>query len=198
MHPGPNERRVLYVARHGETEWNAAGRWQGHTDVPLDALGKAQAEALAVRLAGVPLAGVVSSDLSRASETASILAARLALPLVYTDAMLRERSFGIFEGLTREECERLYPEEWRGWLEKRHTPQGAETQEELSDRMLSALRRAAESVAHARAGVLVVSHGGAMRAVIYSATGETPPPIANGAVWRMAWEGRLVEAQPFA
>jgi broad specificity phosphatase PhoE len=207
------ERRVLYVARHGETDWNAAGRWQGHTDVPLNALGREQAKLLGARFATVPLAGIVSSDLSRASETARTVAEELGLDLVYEDPLLRERSFGIFEGLTREECDKLYPEEWRAWVEKRHTPKGGETQSELSKRMLSGLGRAAWTVAHAGAGVLVVTHGGAMRAVILAATGETPPPIANGVVWRMAWEGTrreretaeegreegaIVEAEPFA
>jgi probable phosphoglycerate mutase len=192
------ERRVLYVARHGETDWNAAWRWQGHTDVPLNALGREQARALATRLAAVPLAGVVSSDLSRASETAQIVAAELGLPVVYADAGLRERSFGIFEGLTRDECEQLHKEAWRGWLEERHTPEGGETQKALSDRMLAALGKAAQTIAHPGAGVLVVTHGGAMRAAILAATGETPPPIANAAVWRMAWEGRIVEAEAFA
>jgi probable phosphoglycerate mutase len=193
------QRRVLYVARHGETDWNVAGRWQGHTDVPLNSTGREQARALATRLAGVPLAGVVASDLSRASETGRIVAEELGLAFTYEDPRLRERSFGIFEGLTREECEQLYPEEWRGWLENRHTPRGAETQKDLSDRMLSGLGSAAETVARAGAGVLAVTHGGALRAAILAATGETPPPIANGAVWRMAWEGgAIVEAEVFA
>jgi probable phosphoglycerate mutase len=190
-------RRVLYVARHGETAWNLEGRWQGHTDVSLNATGREQARALAARLTGVPLAGVVSSDLSRAVETARIVAAELELELAYMDEGLRERSFGVFEGLTREECERLYPAAWRAWVEERHSPAGAETQQDLSRRMLSALGRAAERVAHAGAGVLVVTHGGAMRSAILAATRETPPPIANGALWRMAWEGRIAEAEAF-
>ncbi len=190
-------RRVLYVARHGETAWNVAGRWQGHTNVPLNATGREQARALAARLSGVPLAGVVSSDLARAASTARIVAAELGLALVYLDPGLRERSFGVFEGLTRDECERLYPESWRAWVEQRRSPEGAETHEELSTRTLSALGRAAEQVAHAGAGVLVVTHGGAMRAAILAATGETPPPMANGALWRMAWEGRIAEAEAF-
>jgi probable phosphoglycerate mutase len=198
-------RRVLYLARHGETDWNVAGRWQGHTDVPLNATGREQAAALAVRLKDVPLAGVVSSDLSRAADTARIVAGRLGLGLEYTDADLRERSFGVFEGLTGEECERLHPAEWRAWCEGKRPPEGAESQKEVSDRMLAGLGLAVERVAHAGAGVLVVSHGGAMRAAILAATAETPPPIANGAVWRMAWEpsgrrtgtGRLVAAEPF-
>lgn len=190
-------RRVLYVARHGETAWNLEGRWQGHTDVPLNATGSEQARALAARLRAVPLAGVVSSDLSRAAETARIVVVELGLELAYMDAALRERSFGVFEGLTRDECERLYPAEWRAWVEERHSPAGAETQPDLSKRMLSALGRAAERVAHPGAAVLVVTHGGAMRAAILAATGETPPPIANGAVWRMTWDGNIVAGEPF-
>src|ERR1700735_3011372 len=112
-------RRIVFVARHGETDWNAAGRWQGHTDVPLNDNGRAQARALAERLRGARLAGVVASDLSRAHETARIVAGELGVSLAYVERELRERGFGVFEGLTRAECETHHAEAWRAWLADR-------------------------------------------------------------------------------
>jgi broad specificity phosphatase PhoE len=182
-------RRILYVVRHCETEWNAAQRWQGHTDVPLNATGRAQALDVAATLRAVGLAGVVTSDLVRAHETARIVAAELGIAIAYVDAALRERSLGCFEGLTREECERLHPGAWREWLAERRAPPGAESVESLTSRTLAAMARVAEHVARDDAPALVVTHGGAVRAIVALTTGVQPAPIKNGEVWRVAWEG---------
>ncbi len=189
-------RRLVFVARHGETDWNAAGRWQGHTDVPLNENGRAQAKALAVRLRGSRLAGVVASDLSRAHETARIVAAELGVTVAYVERELRERSFGVFEGLTRTECETDHAEAWQAWLAHRKPPRGAEGIEVLTARMVAAVGRVAETVAGEDAPALVVTHGGALRSVVASVTGELPPLVENGAVWVLVWEGRLVGATP--
>ena len=189
-------RRVLYVARHGETDWNAQVRWQGHTDIPLNDAGRAQARALAQRLRAAKLAGVVASDLSRAHETAKIVAVELGLSVAYTDHELRERAFGVFEGLTREQCETLHPEAWAAWLESRQPPAGGEGHDLVIARIVAALGRVAERVATVDAPALVVTHGGALRAMVVSATGAIPPPVANGAVWKVVWEGRVVAAEP--
>jgi len=189
-------RRLVYVARHGETDWNAVNRWQGHTDIPLNDNGRAQARALAQRLRDVRLAGVVASDLSRAQETARIVATELAIPLAYVDGGLRERSFGVFEGLTREECETHHGEAWRAWLEHKTMPQGGEALDALTQRVVAAVGRSAERVATDDAPVLVVTHGGSLRSLVASVTGELPPMVKNGDVWVLAWEGRLVEAAP--
>ncbi|HWX09771.1 MAG TPA: histidine phosphatase family protein, partial [Gaiellaceae bacterium] len=84
---------TLLLVRHGETDWNAEGRLQGHTDRPLNEHGRRQAHALAERLAGDDIAAVYASDLARARETAEILGAKLGLP-VSRDAGLRERDWG--------------------------------------------------------------------------------------------------------
>ncbi len=189
-------RRLVFVARHGETDWNAAGRWQGHTDVPLNENGRAQAKALAERLRGSRLAGVVASDLSRAHETARIVAAELGVTVAYAERELRERSFGVFEGLTRAECETDHAEAWQAWLAHRKAPRGAEGIEALTARMVAAVGRVAETVAREGAPALVVTHGGALRSVVASVTGELPPMVENGAVWVLVWEGRLVGAAP--
>ena len=188
--------RVLYIVRHGETDWNVAGRWQGHTDVPLNANGRTQALAVAAALRGQTFAGVVASDLSRAHETARIVAAELGLAVAYTDPDLRERHFGPFEGLTRDECASYHPDAWRAWILDRVAPGGGESQEELSVRMHAAVGRAALHVATPEVAALVVTHGGSMRALLAAALGEVPPPIANGAIWRITWDERLIEARP--
>ena len=89
-------------ARHGETDWNFEGRLQGHTDRPLNAYGREQAEALAGRLAREDVAAIYASDLARARETAEIVGERLGLPVV-VDPDLREKNWGTWEGLTSEE-----------------------------------------------------------------------------------------------
>src|SRR5450432_1632085 len=103
----------MLLARHGQTAWNALGKLQGHTDIELDATGREQAHALAVSLRDAGVTRVWSSDLSRARETAAIIATELALASPDVDADLRERKFGVFEGLTREECAANHPDSWR-------------------------------------------------------------------------------------
>jgi len=180
--------RLVYMTRHGETQWNFEGRWQGHTDVPLNENGRAQARAIAETLRASGLAGLVSSDLSRARETAEIVGSALGLAVAYADADLRERSFGIFEGLTRVECERLHPEAWRAWLEEQRPAQGVEPPSVVTARVTAAIRRAAERIARDGAPVLIVTHGGALRSVLREATGAPVGPIANGAIWRLEWD----------
>jgi broad specificity phosphatase PhoE len=187
--------RLVFLARHGETDWNVAGRWQGHTDVPLNANGRAQALSVAEVLRGAGLSGVVSSDLSRARETALIVGESLGVEVAYLDADLRERTFGVFEGLTRDECEQRHPAAWRAWVEERRPAQGVEPPEAVALRVTAAIDRAADRIARAGAPVLLVTHGGALRAAIHSATGASPGPIANCAVWRMEWDGRILRAE---
>ena len=145
----------IILARHGETDWNRERRWQGHSDRPLNDTGREQAETLAAELAGRPIAAVYSSDLLRAHETARIVADRLGLDVV-TIPGLRERRFGSWEGLQDVEVERLYP----GF----NGPPDGESRAEMIGRVLDSL----ESIAHANRGrtVLVVSHGGPIRAVL--------------------------------
>ncbi|HYG70238.1 MAG TPA: histidine phosphatase family protein, partial [Anaeromyxobacteraceae bacterium] len=90
----------LFLVRHGETDWNVAGRWQGQTDIPLNEAGRAQARELARRMRGEGIATIAASDLLRARETAEIVAAELGLEVRILDHRLREQSFGAFEGLT--------------------------------------------------------------------------------------------------
>jgi broad specificity phosphatase PhoE len=188
-------RRLVFLIRHGETDWNAEGRWQGHTDVPLNEKGRTQALRVADALRKAGLGGVVSSDLSRASETAQIVGTSLGIEVVYLDADLRERMFGVFEGLTRDQCERLHPEAWRAWVEEQRPAPGVEMPDAVATRVLGAIGRAAGRVAREDAPVLLVTHGGALRAAVRAATGKLPGPIANGAIWRVEWDGSLLRAE---
>jgi broad specificity phosphatase PhoE len=107
--------RQVYIVRHGETDYNLSGRWQGHLDIPLNKLGREQAHRVAEALAPRGLQAVYSSDLSRALETAQIIAAKCGLPSVRTDKRLRELNCGIFQGLTRSEIAATYPLEQTHW-----------------------------------------------------------------------------------
>lgn len=169
--------RTIYLVRHGETDWNRAGRFQGHTDIALNEVGIAQARAVAGRLAGHAIGAVAASDLRRAGETASILAEELGLAPPTIDAELRERSYGVFEGLTREECEARHPEIWRA--HPAVEPPGAEPRTLVAARMIRAVTRAA----YLAEAVAVVSHGGAIRAFLEATSGTRVPPIPNVAIY---------------
>ena len=102
----------IFFARHGETAWNAVRRVQGWTDIPLSPRGEAQAEALGRRMAAILLVAVYSSDLGRAVQTAKPAANAQGLTVRPLPG-LREKGFGDWEGLTAEDLERDYPEEWQ-------------------------------------------------------------------------------------
>jgi len=188
---------AVYLARHGETEWNRVGRWQGRTDVPLSDVGRAQARALADHLRGRGIAEIHASDLSRAHETAHIVATVLGITRLTSDPRLRERGFGIFEGLTREECAERHPDVWQRYLaDRRSTPPDAEPQADVVARIVGAMTAIAEA-AHPAGPILVVSHGGAIRSFVHHITGTTPPPLNNAALFRVTFEaGRFVSVVP--
>jgi len=193
----PAAPRTIYLARHGETEWNRVGRWQGRTDIPLSDVGRAQARALADRLRGRGLAEIHASDLSRAHETAHIIATVLGITRLTSDPRLRERGFGIFEGLTREECAERHPDAWQRYLaDRRSTPPDAEPQAEVVARIVGAMTAVAETADHT-GPLLVVSHGGAIRSFVHAITGTAPPPLANAGLFRVHFEaGRFVSVVP--
>lgn len=184
----PPRIRTLYMARHGETDWNRTGRFQGRTDVPLNDAGRAQAELLAGRLASLGIGAVMSSDLSRARQTAEIVARELELPFVHVEPDLRERGYGVFEGLTRDECIARYPDEWNGYPHVE--PPGAEPRAEVVHRVVRGLTRVAEAVALEHETLLVVSHGAAMRAFLEGALGLSVPPVPNTAAYEIVHDGR--------
>lgn len=159
---------TILLARHGESDWNREHRWQGHTDRPLTELGRRQAAALAERLADVPLDAVYASDLARARDTALAVAERKGLRVVARPD-LREVDVGNWSGKTRADVERSDPEGIARWLEGATGWLGGETYEEMAARAVAAVREIA--AAHAGGRVLVVSHGGCMRAIHAHALG---------------------------
>ena len=155
----------LLIVRHGETSWNAEGRIQGHTDVGLSDEGDRQARMVAQRLAKLPIDVAYSSDLSRASETAQWILEKREVAL-HAIPELRERYYGIFEGLTAEERQHRYPEMFTASLEKDldFAPTGGESARQTCTRMaalVADLRRR-----HHEETVLIVGHGGSLRAAI--------------------------------
>lgn len=179
--------RRLILWRHGRTAWNAERRFQGQTDVPLDEVGRRQAAHAADLLARLSPGRIVSSDLSRARETAEALAASTGLP-VHTDAGLRETYAGEWQGLTRSELEERYSDDLARWSAGADVrPGGGETRLEVAERMVSAIGR---SLAQAAPGetLVVATHGGAARAAIGSLL-ELPPEhwAALGVLTNCAW-----------
>ena len=160
---------VVLLARHGETDWNAERRFQGHADRPLNARGRAQAEALAERLASAPLAAVYASDLARARETAQIVARRHGLPVV-TRPDLKEVDVGSWSGLTTDEARTRHPEAFSRW---RDEGQPGWADGETYEEMRARARRAVLEIGAEHAGetVIVVAHGGTIRALLATALG---------------------------
>jgi probable phosphoglycerate mutase len=150
--------RRLLVWRHGRTEWNASGRFQGQLDPPLDDEGRAQAARTAPHLAAA-LSGeqtvLVSSDLQRAVDTATALAPLLGVP-VRIDERLREHGLGSWEGLTRADVAEQLPDQYQDWLAGRPVPgRGGEAQADVAARVLAAVL----DLPPASTAVLV-THGG--------------------------------------
>jgi len=167
--------RTLILLRHGRTAWNAAGRAQGHTDVPLDDVGRAQAAGAASAIAALAPVLVRSSDLARAAETADVVAAACGLP-VARDPRLREYDVGERAGLTIPEFAAAFPSEHARWaaaggsFESADSVAGAESTSDVLARMLPALRSAFSALAPGETGV-VVGHGAALRVALLALLG---------------------------
>lgn len=153
---------IFYLVRHGETAWNAEGKLQGHTDIPLSDVGRAQARTLANELVDMHVDTIYASPLSRAVETATIIGEVLSLP-INIDVGLKERNSGKLEGLSKSEMRALYPD-WNTMTEEerfKDSREGTESGEETSKRVLHTL----EEIAKTNDGkhILAVTHGGNIR-----------------------------------
>ena len=187
---------TVYLARHGESDWNAEGRWQGNADRPLTDLGRRQAEELAERLASVPLDAVYSSDLRRARDTAEAVAAGHGLEVRALPA-LREVDVGSWSGLSRPEVEERFPEAFSRWRDGGQGWEDGETYERMTERVVAAVLEIA--AAHPDGAVLVVAHGGPIRALHAVALGldisehrRLKPVAVNAKLSRLTIEdGRL-------
>ena len=169
--------RILFLFRHGETDWNREGRLQGHTDTPLNAAGLAQAEALSERLRPHRLDAVVSSDLARALATGRIVAEALGVPLV-RDPDLREVQIGEAEGLLWQEVKTRFGEELsrRWYTDDDAAFPGGETGFATRMRGLAALRRIAAEQPYRRIGVS--THGAMVRQLMRHALPPDSPPVS--------------------
>ncbi len=174
---------VILLARHGETDWNTERRWQGHADRPLNDVGRDQARELAETLAGRTIDVVYSSDLVRAHETARIVADRLGLP-VELDVGLREVDVGDWSGRAHDEVESVDPEGFRRWQGGGKGWTGGESYDEMGSRVVDTVLRLAE--AHPDETILIVSHGGSIRACRAVAEGLSHAGSRMSAVGGMA------------
>jgi broad specificity phosphatase PhoE len=173
--------RILLM-RHGQSVWNAVGRWQGQADPPLSELGREQAKAAAANVGSVD--AIVSSDPDRAAETAAIIATELGVDELATEKSFRERDAGEWSGLTREEIE----ERWPGYLAEHRRPKGWEPDDKLLVRVLAGIDKVAKK--HEDATVLVVTHGG----VVY--TLEAHLGAEHGYLANVAGRWLVVEPGP--
>ncbi|MFB1481695.1 histidine phosphatase family protein [Corallococcus sp. RDP092CA] len=174
------------LLRHGETEWNASGRLQGHLNSVLSREGLRQADALAARLATLPFQALYSSDLDRAVQTAARIAARTGHDL-QQDARLRERGLGVLEGLTRAEASQRHPEVFAAYTEG-HADSVVPGGESPSQRLRLALHCLEELGArHPEARVVVVTHGGVLSALLRHCLGIPPTVPRTFSVLNAGW-----------
>jgi probable phosphoglycerate mutase len=186
----------FWFLRHGETDWNAQGLSQGRSDIPLNAVGLAQARRAARTLVPIGIATILASPLARARVTAEIVAEVLRLPIA-TDADLREVDFGAAEGQPMGDW-------YDDWIAGTYTPPGGETFQSLLTRGVAAVNRATALPAP----VLVVAHGALFRA-LRLALGHAPnvrtpnalpifcaPPAEAGLAWHMTPAALAEEAAP--
>jgi probable phosphoglycerate mutase len=186
--------RIIAI-RHGETAWNVETRLQGHLDIGLNAHGQWQAERTAQALADEDLAAIYTSDLARALATAQAIAERSssagARP-VHLLTGLRERGFGVFEGLTYAQIAADWPEESQRWRQRdpQFAPPGGETLTALRQRIFDTVNHVASQ--HVGEQIVLVAHGGVMDALYRLATGqEIAAPrtwdLGNASINRLLW-----------
>ena len=180
MAAAPSPPTRILLVRHGQSTWNASGRWQGQADPPLTELGRRQAFEAARAIGAVD--AVWASDLTRAVETATIVADSVGVGPVVVDPDLRERDAGAFSGLTRDEIEQRFP----GYLADHLRPPGWEPDDLLLARAVAAVRRIAAAVPGG--DVVVITHGGLVYTVEHH-LGQEFQRLANT-------EGRWLEVAP--
>ena len=182
-------KRRLILARHGETEWNSAFRFQGRTDVPLGERGLAQAELLALRLAKVPLDRIYSSPLARAHKTASVVAGMNEnTGEVTAIEEFSEMSFGRWEGLRIDEVQEIYPVLYSSWRDDPSStvPPGGESFSDLVSRVGRGLQ---EILSRDGDTLLVVCHGGTIRAALSFLAG-----IPSTSAWKFRMDNCSISA----
>lgn len=181
----------IILLRHGQTEWNALQKYQGHTDIALNDFGREQARKVAVYLRDhEEIEAIYCSDLSRGRETAEIIAAELQLH-TNLDARWRELCFGHWEGLTFTEVYEQYPQAFDDWFNNTRQVKvpGGESFDEVLERVLPAL---AEIAGAHQGTVLVVSHGGVIRTLLnhlHGGNGMWETLLEPGSMTFLEWQG---------
>ncbi len=184
----------LYFFRHGQTEWNRVKKFQGSNDIPLNDTGREQAKQLGVKLNNLPIEAVISSDLSRAKETAQIAIGEKSLPTFYYST-LQEANLGVAEGLLKKDFLAKHGQElWDQWI----SPDpglldfkfpGGETKRETRQRAINCIERfvAENTFQH----IAVSTHGGVISRVVHFCEGAPVEGVAipNGCLYHVAWEG---------
>ncbi|BCJ85936.1 histidine phosphatase family protein [Effusibacillus dendaii] len=175
----------ICLVRHGETAWNREARMQGSQDTPLSEVGIRQARIAAAQLAKESWDVIYSSDLSRAKHTAEEANEHLQIPH-YVEKGLRERSYGILEGMIRSDIEQMYPGVFSG--ETNHEIAGLESFESLSQRVKDTI----ETIARRHPGqrILIFTHGGTINAFLHAITGQKAGKIGNTAITRVRFDNQ--------
>jgi len=192
---------TILLIRHGETAWNAVRRLQGHTDIPLNDEGARQAAALAQALAAERVDVLVSSDLQRAMQTAQAVADQYDGLRVQTDEQLRERCYGVFEGMLYAEIERQYPAEYALW-QARDIDAVMPPGEREAESFRQFYQRATDGIAdwaqrHPGRTIAIVAHGGVLECAYREAVGmslDSPRDfqVKNASINRFTWlDGKL-------
>ncbi len=186
--------RIIAI-RHGETAWNVDTRLQGHIDIGLNERGQWQAQRAADALADEDIAAIYSSDLSRASATAQAIAdrcTRLGARQLRLNTGLRERSFGVFEGLTYAQVAADWPEESKRWRQRdpHYAPHRGESLTQMRDRIAHAVNTIAAQ--HIGEQILLAAHGGVMDTLYRLATRQDIAAprtwdLGNAAINRLLW-----------
>ena len=181
-----------FLVRHGETDWNKEARAQGQMDTPLNADGRAQAERIASRLESETFAAAYSSDLSRVVETARPIMRGRDVPIAYAKE-LREKHFGDWEGMTCDEIRAKHPDGFSRMFSDDSdfaAPGGGETDRDLCARAASFAERT--RAAHPDDDLLIVAHGGSLRALIASLIGIPPHRM-----WRLRLDNTSLSTLAF-
>lgn len=187
----PGAIHTLYLVRHGESVYNAEGRVQGQSDIPLSPQGEKQSEAVAQALASVPVTAVYSSPLLRARQTAERIAAIHGLPIQFDDR-LKELHAGIFQGKLRRELPLLFPQEYAAWSsgDPFYVIPGGQSRFQVQQRGKEVLEEiAARHTGH----TVVVGHGALFRFALAALLGQGEtielPPLANGSITVVTYDG---------
>lgn len=188
---------MIYLVRHGQTDWNIEKKTQGHTDISLNENGRNQARMLSVGIASLGIDRIVSSDLSRARETAEILNDKIGCK-IELDSRLREINYGVLEGVCRDN---LTPKDWEIF---NTTPEALNAEPMIS--VFSRIKSCFDELREAEGNILVVTHGGALRMIMYYASSPESferneyvkfcqnAKIKNAAVFK--WNSTMDSLQP--